>query len=78
MAKPQRFPDRIEFWTTPEQAEAIARLGSSGIWNRSDHLRFACELYLQRLTPRAAPNAQPQQHGEAAPNAQHQQHQEAV
>jgi hypothetical protein len=49
MAKAQRFPRKVEFWTTDAQAEAIDRLDASGLLNKADHLRRAIELYLQHL-----------------------------
>jgi hypothetical protein len=53
---PERFTRRVEFWTTPEQADAIARLNDGGLLGKADHLRLMADWYLQQraATPRPA------------------------
>ena len=45
---------RVEFWTTPEQLEAIRRLDNIGTLNRADHLRRATEMYLEYIDRQGA------------------------
>jgi hypothetical protein len=62
MARPQRFPRKLEFWTSDTQGDAIDRLEASGLLNRADHLRQAVDYYLRALAPPrpVAPNGEPQ------------------
>jgi hypothetical protein len=68
MGRPQRFPFKLEFWTTPEQLQGIELLCSDGLTYKAGHLRQAVQMYLRHFginpAPRpAAPNgAHPQQH----------------
>jgi hypothetical protein len=60
MARPPRFPMKVEFWTTPEQFAALETLEANSLLNKSDHLRQACDWYLRQLgalpMQRSAPN----------------------
>jgi hypothetical protein len=57
MARPPRFPVKLEFFTTEAQFAALEALESSSMLTKSDHLRQATNWYLQQLgaLPRAAP-----------------------
>ncbi|MGJ4928608.1 hypothetical protein ACQR1I_14215 [Bradyrhizobium sp. HKCCYLS2038] len=46
MAKPPRFPIKLEFWTTPEQYDALVLLAEASLMDRSDHLRQALHAHL--------------------------------
>ncbi|WP_315737961.1 ribbon-helix-helix domain-containing protein [Bradyrhizobium sp. SZCCHNR1093] len=46
MAKKPRFPIKLEFWTSPEQYEALQLLADASLMDRSDHLRQAVHAYL--------------------------------
>jgi hypothetical protein len=61
MARPQRFPMKVEFWTTAEQFAALEALEANSMLNKSDHLRQGMDFYLRQLgvvKPRPALNAQ--------------------
>jgi hypothetical protein len=49
MARPPRFPMKVEFWTTAEQVAALEALEQNSLLNKSDHLRQACAWYLQQM-----------------------------
>jgi hypothetical protein len=56
MAKPPgRFTRRVEFWTTPAQADAIDRLNDGGLLGKADHLRLMADWYLQQRSQMASP-----------------------
>ncbi|WP_315766166.1 MULTISPECIES: hypothetical protein [unclassified Bradyrhizobium] len=48
MAKKQRFPIKLEFWTSPEQYEALQLLAEASLMDRSVHLRQAVNVYLMQ------------------------------
>jgi hypothetical protein len=60
-----RFTHRIEFWTTEEQAERIARWNDGGMFSKADKLRLACDLADQHFA-NANGSARP-----AQPNGHH-------
>jgi hypothetical protein len=68
MARPQRFPMKVEFWTTAEQFAALESLEANSLPNKSDHLRQACDWYLRQMglmKPRQ-PNGQHQPRADQA------------
>ncbi len=46
MAKQQRFPIKLEFWTNEAQYEALCLLAEASLVDRSAHLRTALAAYL--------------------------------
>jgi hypothetical protein len=44
-----RFTHRVEFWTTEEQAERIARWNDGGLLSKADKLRLGCDLVDQHF-----------------------------
>ncbi|NPU12043.1 hypothetical protein HL666_14825 [Bradyrhizobium sp. 83002] len=48
MAKQPRFPIKLEFWTTPEQFDALQVLAEASLMDRSDHLRQALNVHLMQ------------------------------
>jgi hypothetical protein len=65
MSRPQRFPNKIEFWTTDGQLRGLELLCADGLTDKASHLRQAVALYLRHFGISSAP--QP-----AQPNGQHQ------
>jgi hypothetical protein len=68
MARPQRFPNKIEFWTNDEQLQGLELLTSDGLSDKANHLRQALAMYLRHFGISSAPRpAQPLngQHQEA-------------
>ncbi|MGC2779998.1 MAG: hypothetical protein WA418_30600 [Bradyrhizobium sp.] len=59
MAKKQRFPIKIEFWTSDQQFEALKLLAEMSLMDRADHLRQAVNLYLTHHGAIAAVRQQP-------------------
>jgi hypothetical protein len=56
MSRPQRFSMKLEFWTEPQQVEALDRLAAAGLLAKADHLRLALNFYLLQsgaLAPQA-------------------------
>jgi hypothetical protein len=61
MAKPPgRFTRRVEFWTTPAQADAIDRLNDGGLLGKADHLRLMADWYLRQMAGQMAQPARNQ------------------
>jgi hypothetical protein len=64
MAKPVRFPRKLECWVTDAIADGLELLAADQLLSVSDHMRQALSLYLQHrgvLTPhRPATNGQHQ------------------
>ncbi|WP_316159803.1 hypothetical protein [Bradyrhizobium sp. SZCCHNRI20481] len=48
MSKRPRFPIKLEFWTSPEQYEALQLLADASLMDRSNHLRQAVNIYLMQ------------------------------
>ena len=60
MARPQRFPNKIEFWTNDEQLLGLELLTSDGLSDKANHLRQALAMYLRHFGISSAPRpAQP-------------------
>jgi hypothetical protein len=70
MSRPQRFPFKVEFWTTPGQVRGLELLCSDGLTDKASHLRQAVQMYLRHFGISSAP-PQP-----AQPNGQHQEGQQ--
>jgi len=67
MARPQRFPNKIEFWTNDEQLQGLELLTSDGLSDKANHLRQALAMYLRHFGISSAPRpAQPANHQQAA------------
>jgi hypothetical protein len=48
MPRPQRFPNKIEFWTTDDQLRGgLELLIADGLTDKSAHLRQAVQMYLR-------------------------------
>jgi hypothetical protein len=63
MSRPQRFPNKIEFWTTDGQLRGLELLCSDGLTDKASHLRQAVQMYLRACGIIAAPQpAQPNGH----------------
>jgi hypothetical protein len=65
MARPRRFECYIEFWTTPQQAEAFDSIQASSLLTKSDLYRLAFDNFLrqQGALPPAKPNGHQHQEG---------------
>ena len=61
---PGRFSRRVEFWTTPEQADALELLNDGGLLGKADHLRLMADWYLRQRAANAPRPAQPMQAAE--------------
>jgi hypothetical protein len=60
MARPQRFPNKFEFWSTDEQLRGLELLTADGLSDKANHLRQALAMYLRAAGIVAAPRpAQP-------------------
>jgi hypothetical protein len=60
MARPQRFPNKIEFWTTDLQLQGLELLTSDGLTDKASHMRQALQMYLRACGVTSAPRpAQP-------------------
>jgi hypothetical protein len=60
MARPQRFPNKIEFWTTDQQLQGLELLTSDGLSDKASHMRQALAMYLRHFGINSAPRpAQP-------------------
>ena len=60
MARPQRFPNKVEFWTNDQQLQGLELLTSDGLSDKANHLRQALQMYLRYCGVVAAPRpAQP-------------------
>jgi len=60
MARPQRFPNKIEFWTNDQQLQGLELLTSDGLSDKANHLRQALQMYLRYCGVASAPRpAQP-------------------
>jgi hypothetical protein len=64
---PSRLTRRVEFWTTPEQADAIDRLNDGGLLGKADHLRLMVDWYLQQRAANAAQRPAVNGHHQVAP-----------
>ncbi|EHR03226.1 hypothetical protein [Bradyrhizobium sp. WSM471] len=67
MPRPQRFPIKLEFWSTEAQLSGLELLTADGLSDKATHLRQALAMYLRHFG--IAPPQPPR------PNGQ-QQHQE--
>jgi len=55
MSRPQRFPIRLEFWTTDLQLQGLELLTSDGLSDKANHLRQALQMYLRYCGVVASP-----------------------
>jgi len=69
MSRPQRFSIKQEYWTTPEEVEALDRLTASGLLTRADHHRAAMHWYLIQSGALASP--QPRANGQSHQEGHH-------
>jgi hypothetical protein len=72
MARPQRYPNRFEFWSTDEQMRGLEMLTSDGLCDKATHLRQALGMYLRACgfaPSRPAPNGQHHQDTRSTANA---------
>ena len=63
MARPQRYPYKIEFWTTPQQFEGLQLLTADQLTDTATQMRQALSFYLRHLgiapaRPAPVPNGQ--------------------
>jgi hypothetical protein len=71
MARQQRFPVRLEFWTTEAQLQGLELLTADSLSDKATHLRQALQMYFRHCGVVASPRpAQPVngQHQEARTN----------
>jgi hypothetical protein len=47
MARPIKFPNRIEFWTNDLQLQGLELLCSDGLTDKASHMRQALAMYLR-------------------------------
>jgi hypothetical protein len=70
MARPQRFPNKVEFWTNDQQLQGLELLTSDGLTDKAGHLRQALAMYLRACgiitAPRPAPTVNGVHHHQAA------------
>jgi hypothetical protein len=59
MARPQRFPNKIEFWTNDDQLQGLELLCSDGLTDKASHMRQALQMYLRHFGIAATRPAQP-------------------
>lgn len=60
MSRPQRFPIRLEFWSTEQQLQGLELLTADGLSDRATYLRQALAMYLRHFGISSAPRpAQP-------------------
>lgn len=72
MSRPRRYECKAEFWTTPQQMDALEQLCADGLSDKATHLRQALAMYLRHFGIVAAPR--PVANGKD----QHQEHSHAV
>ena len=65
MSRPQRYPHKIEFWTTPQQFEALQLLTADQLTDTATQMRQALSVYLRHLGIAPAPR-QPAHHHQPA------------
>src|SRR5947208_3061722 len=70
MARPQRYPQKVEFWTTQQQWDALQLLTADQLTDTATQMRQALSLYLRHLGITVAPRP-------AQPNGQHQQQEQS-
>ena len=64
MPRPQRFPIKLEFWSTEAQLNGLELLTADGLSDKATHLRQALAMYLRHfgIAPQPArPNGQQQE-----------------
>jgi hypothetical protein len=64
MARPQKFPNKIEFWTNDQQLQGLELLTSDGLTDKASHMRQALQMYLRQFgiaSARPVPNGHPHQ-----------------
>ena len=59
MARPQRFPNKVEFWTNDQQLQGLELLTADGLSDKANHLRQALAMYLRAAGIIAAPRPAP-------------------
>ena len=71
MARPQRFPNKVEFWTNDTQLRGLELLCADGLSDKASHLRQALAMYLRAagIAP-ARPAATNGMHHHPAPAGQ--------
>ena len=66
MSRPQRFPNKIEFWTNDAQLRGLELLCADGLSDKASHLRQAVQMYLRHfgisIVPQPAEPAKPNGH----------------
>lgn len=55
MSRPRKFEIKLEFWTTPQQVNALELLTADGLSDKATHLRQALAMYLRHCGIVAAP-----------------------
>jgi hypothetical protein len=63
MARPQRFPNKVEFWTNDQQLRGLELLCADGLTDKASHLRQALAMYLRHFGITSAPRP-PQANGQ--------------
>jgi hypothetical protein len=71
MARPQRFPNKIEFWTNDEQLHGLELLTSDGLSDKANHLRQALAMYLRHFGISSAPRPVQPANGHQAAGVPH-------
>ena len=62
MARPQRYPYKVEFWTTAAQWDALQSLTADQLTDTATQMRQALAMYLRTLGVNTMP-ARPAQNG---------------
>ena len=65
--RPQRFPVKIEFWSTEAQLRGLELFTADGLSDKATHLWQALQMYLRHFgisTSQPAQSANGQQHQE--------------
>jgi hypothetical protein len=68
MARPQRYPHRIEFWTTPQQYDALQLLTADQLTDTATQMRQALSCYLRSLGINTAPRPAQAMNGQEQTN----------
>jgi hypothetical protein len=55
MSRPQRFPVKIEFWSTEQQLQGLELLTADQLSDKATHLRQALQMYLRHCGVVTAP-----------------------
>jgi len=66
MSRPQRFMNKVEFFTNDAQVRGLELVCADGLSDKATHLRQALQMYLRACGAIAAPQPNGHQHQERA------------